>query len=123
VYTAIHDHHTTVGWFTAEPGKEATQSKVEIEEEHAGVLKYPGTDGRETHWEVIRLAMSSVARFAIIPLQNVLGLGSTCRMNRPGMLKGNWEWRFHADQLTEEVENRLRDLTDLFELLPMITPN
>jgi len=122
VYTATHDHNTTVGWFTAEPGKETTQSKVEIEEERAGVLKYLGTDGREIHWEMIRLAMSSVAQLAMIPLQDVLGLGSECRMNRPVTLKGNWEWRFHPDQLTEEVGTRLRDLTDLFERLPMTTP-
>jgi 4-alpha-glucanotransferase len=115
VYTATHDHNTTVGWFTAEPGKETTQSKEEIEEERTGVLKYLGTDGREIHWEMIRLAMSSVAQLAMIPLQDVLGLGSECRMNRPGTLKRNWEWRFLPDQLTDEVGTRLRDLTDLFE--------
>ena len=122
MYTATHDHNTTVGWFTAEPGKETTQSQEEIEEERASVLKYLGTDGHEIHWEVIRLAMSSVAQLAMIPLQDVLGLGSKCRMNRPGTLKGNWEWRFRPDQLTEEVGTRIRDLTDLFERLPMTTP-
>jgi len=121
VYTATHDHNTTVGWFTAEPGKETTQNKDEVEEERARALHYLGTDGREIHWDVIRLAMSSVARLAIVPLQDVLGLGSECRMNRPGTLKGNWEWRFLPDQLTEEVGIRLKDLTGLFDRLPTTT--
>jgi 4-alpha-glucanotransferase len=121
VYTATHDHNTTVGWFTAEPGKETTQNKDEVEEERARALHYLGTDGREIHWDVIRLAMSSVARLAIVPLQDVLGLGSECRMNRPGTLKGNWEWRFLPDQLTEEVGIRLKDLTGLFDRLSTTT--
>ena len=119
VYTATHDYNTTVGWFTVEPGKETTQSRVEIEEERAGVLKYLGTDGHEIHWEMIRLAMSSVARLAIVPFQDVLGLGSECRMNRPGTLKSNWEWRFLPELLTEEVGSRLKDLTGLFDRLPL----
>ena len=121
VYTATHDHNTTVGWFTAEPGRETTQSKEEIKEERANVLRYLGTDGRDIHWDVIRLAMSSVAQLAIVPLQDVLGLGSECRMNRPGTLKGNWEWRFHPHQLTEEIKERLRNLTGLFDRLPIPT--
>ncbi|MEZ4275811.1 MAG: 4-alpha-glucanotransferase [Nitrospirales bacterium] len=50
---------------------------------------YLGTDGRDIHWDLIRLAMSSVAQLAMIPFQDILGLGSECRMNRPGTLKGN----------------------------------
>jgi len=123
VYTATHDHNTTVGWFTAEPGKETTQSKEEVKEERASVLNYLGTDGCEIHWDMIRLAMSSVARLAVVPLQDVLGLGSACRMNRPGTLKGNWEWRFQPELLTEEIGIRLRDLTALFERLPITTPD
>ncbi len=121
VYTATHDHNTTVGWFSAEPGRETTQSQEEIKEERASVLKYLGTDGREIHWDVIRLAMSSVAKLAMVPLQDILGLGNECRMNRPGTPKGNWEWRFLPVQLTEEVGIRLKDLTGLFDRLPMST--
>lgn len=119
VYTATHDHNTTAGWFTAEPGKETTQCREEVEEERASVVKFLGTDGHEIHWDMIRLAMSSVAHLAIIPFQDVLGLGSECRMNRPGTLTGNWEWRFHSDDITEAVRARLRDLTDLFDRLPV----
>ncbi len=118
VYTATHDHNTTVGWFTDEPGKATTQTREEIEEERALALKYLGTDGREIHWDMIRLAMSSVAQMAIFPLQDILGLGSACRMNRPGTLKGNWEWRLRPSELTEKVGERLRDLTELYDRLP-----
>ena len=118
VYTATHDHNTTVGWFSDEPGKATTQTREEIEEERAVALKYLGTDGREIHWDMIRLAMSSVAHVAIYPLQDVLGLGSECRMNRPGTLKGNWEWRLRPGELTEKIGKGLRDLTGLYDRLP-----
>jgi 4-alpha-glucanotransferase len=111
VYTATHDHNTTVGWFTAEAGKETTQTKEEVEEERANVVKYLGTEGREIHWDFIRLALDSVANTAILPLQDVLGLGSKHRMNRPGTAHGNWEWRFDPRMLTLEVEKKLRELT------------
>ena len=68
------------------------------------------------------LAMGSVAQLAITPLQDVWGLGRECRMNRPGTLKGNWEWCFKPEQLTDEVGNRLRDLTRLFDRLPQGRP-
>lgn len=118
VYTATHDHNTTVGWFTAEPGRETTQSRAEIDAERALALKYLGTDGREIHWDFIRLAMSSVAKLAVFPLQDVLGLGTEARMNRPGTARGNWEWRFSADTLDGRPAARLRDLVSLYDRLP-----
>lgn len=118
VYTATHDHNTTVGWFTTNSGKETTQTQQEIEEERTFVLRYLNADGREIHWDFIRLAMSSVAKLAIFPLQDLLGLDSNHRMNRPGTLKGNWEWRFQKAQLTEGICQRLRDLTGLYDRFP-----
>ncbi len=118
VYTATHDHNTTVGWFMAEAGKETTQSREEVEQERAFALKYLGTEGREIQWDMIRLAMSSVATLAIFPLQDVLGLGSEARMNRPGTAKGNWEWRFQAGVLTHAIGDRLRELADLYDRVP-----
>jgi 4-alpha-glucanotransferase len=122
VYTATHDHNTTVGWFTSPPGKETTQTKDEIEEERRFALKYLNSDGKEIQWDFIRLAMSSVAKLAIIPLQDILGLDSNYRMNRPGTAKGNWEWRCEKEQLTDEVSHRLRDLTGLYDRLPQTLP-
>jgi 4-alpha-glucanotransferase len=118
VYTATHDHNTTVGWFTAAPGTQTTQTAEEIAREREFALKYAATDGREIHWDFIRLAQGSVARLAIFPLQDVLGLGSDSRMNLPGTLRGNWEWRFGADALTPAVHRRLAELTRLYDRAP-----
>ena len=115
VYTASHDHNTTVGWFTAEPGSQSTQSVAEIEAERALIKKYLDTNGEKIHWDMIRLAMSSVARICVIPLQDVLGLGTEARMNLPGTSKNNWEWRFNNDLITNEIKSKLLDLTTLYE--------
>lgn len=118
-YTATHDHNTTVGWFTAEPGSQTTQSAEEVRAERETTRKYLGTDGSEIHWDFIRLALSSVANLAVFPLQDLLGLGTEARMNRPGTGTGNWEWRFTFDMLTPDICNRLRELTEVYERHPV----
>ena len=118
VYTATHDHNTSVGWFTADPGSQSTQSLEEIQTERAYLLEYLGTDGSHIHWDLLRLALGSVARTAIVPLQDVLGLGTEARMNRPGSFAGNWEWSFTFDQLQPEILKRLKRETEIFERCP-----
>lgn len=118
VYTATHDHNTTVGWFTAAPGSQSTQSEEQVARERAHALKYLGTDGKEIHWDMIRLALGSVARLAVFPMQDVLGLDSASRMNLPGTASGNWEWRLTADMLGAETADRLTELTRLYERSP-----
>jgi 4-alpha-glucanotransferase len=71
-----------------------------------------GGDGSEIHWDFIRTLFVSVADTAIVPLQDVLGLGSEARMNLPGRSQGNWGWRFAAEDLTPAVRKRLRAITD-----------
>ena len=115
VYTATHDHNTTVGWFTAKPGTQTTQATEEVKEEREYALKYLGTDGSEIHWDFIRIALSSVASIAIFLLQDVFGLGTEARMNRPGTSQGNWEWRFTPDMLTPTIRERLGELTRVYE--------
>jgi 4-alpha-glucanotransferase len=114
VYTGTHDNNTTIGWFRGEDVKDSTQSKEEREREKQFALKYLGTDGHELNWDFIRLALMSVADTVIIPMQDVLGLGSEARMNLPGRAEGNWCWRFTADMLTEEIKHRLRELTTIY---------
>jgi 4-alpha-glucanotransferase len=106
VYTGTHDNDTTNGWLT--------KTSTKAEREH--VLKYLGkTRMNEKHWEIIRLALSSVANTAIIPLQDVLGLGSKARMNLPGkVLSMNWAWRYTQDMLNNECQERLLGLTELY---------
>jgi len=119
VYTATHDHNTTVGWFTCDPDSHPSMTREQVLQERAFVLKYIGTDGREIHWDFIRMALGSVARMAIFPLQDVMGLGAEARMNIPGTLEGNWEWRFSWEMLKPEMAARLGDLTALYERGPL----
>jgi 4-alpha-glucanotransferase len=121
VYTGTHDHNTTVGWFTAEPGSQTTQTKEEVQREREQALKYIGKSRRdraEIHWDFIRLALGSVAQIAVFPLQDLLGLGSEARMNLPGTPQGNWEWRFTDESLTPEFVGRLAELAEVYDRSP-----
>ena len=93
VYTGTHDNDTAVGWWRSlsESEREATR-----------------LDPHEPHWSLVELAFSSRARLALVPMQDVLGLGSEARMNTPGRAEGNWSWRLEPGQLTEELAARLR---------------
>ncbi len=113
VYTGTHDNNTTIGWFREEDVNDSTQSRKEREREKQVALKYLGTDGHEINWDFIRLALMSPADTAIIPMQDILGLGSEARMNLPGTTEGNWCWRFVPDMLTKEIKARLKKLTAL----------
>lgn len=113
VYTGTHDNNTTVGWFRGEDVKDSTQSKEEREKEKQVALSYLGTDGHEINWDFICLALMSAADTAVIPMQDILGLGSEARMNLPGRAEGNWCWRFVPDILTEGIKARLKKLTVL----------
>ncbi len=110
VYTGTHDNNTTIGWFK----ERVTRNRGERETERKRALKYLGSDGRQINWDFIRLALMSVADTAIIPLQDILGLGSDARMNRPAERKGNWTWRFTRDMLPAEIKGRLRELTAIY---------
>ncbi len=112
-YTGTHDNDTTVGWFSA-PSAASTQTPEEIAEERDFVRRYVGSDGSQIHWDLIRLALSSVADTAIVPLQDVLGLSSEARMNVPGRAIGNWSWRFRADQLTPQLRDKLSEMTGVY---------
>jgi 4-alpha-glucanotransferase len=117
VYTGTHDNNTSLGWFHEIEAPESSVSRQQMQAERAMALKYLGSDGaqlQQIHWDLMRLALASVADMAITPLQDVLGLGSEARMNRPGTAQGNWEWRFAAEMLTDEVAHRLRHLTEIY---------
>ena len=115
VYTGTHDNDTTSGWWNDQGSASSTRSREQIERERAFTLRYLGSDGREIHWDMIRAAYSSVAELALVPLQDVLGLGTEARMNRPGVAEGNWEWRFRERDLTPDHATRLRTLAETFQ--------
>ncbi len=112
VYTGTHDNDTTVGWFRADAGPGSTRSQAEIDQERRAILDYLKSDGREIHWDMIALALRSNANTAVVPMQDVLGLGTEARMNVPGTTSNNWRWRFTWDMLPTEAQERLRRLTE-----------
>lgn len=103
VYTGTHDNDTMVGWF-----------KTLSEEERRRVLDYIGREDISVHWEMIRLAYASVARMAIIPLQDWLGLGSEARMNQPGRESGNWQWRCRSIHLSDSLANAIGRMCTIY---------
>jgi 4-alpha-glucanotransferase len=104
VYTGTHDHPTLAGWLaTAAPEDLAL---VEHDLAEAGI------EDDDPEWALVRLALSSRARVAILPMQDVLGLGAEAQMNHPGTVgNGNWRWRLEAGQLTAAVAARLHRAT------------
>ena len=104
VYTGTHDNDTLQGWFyTASP------------QDQSEVLQYLGrTIATEIHWDLIRLALGSIATLAIIPLQDILGLGSEARMNTPAQTQGNWRWRFLPGALSADIGARLAEMASIY---------
>ena len=103
VYTGNHDNDTVVGWF-----------KLTNKRERDFCLQYLKGNKREIHWDFIRAAFSSVADTAIVPLQDVLGLGNEGRMNLPSSYSGNWNWRCKQSDFTEEISKKLKEMTEIY---------
>jgi 4-alpha-glucanotransferase len=103
VYTGTHDNNTTLGWFT-DLG----------EEERNRVLAYLCHNGDDPAWNMIRMAYSSVADMAVVPLQDIFRLGTEARMNVPGVTGGNWDWRFTIEALTPELAADLCELAQRY---------
>jgi 4-alpha-glucanotransferase len=101
VYTGTHDNQTTRGWWEtlSEQGRDQ-------------VRRYCSCSGdpSEISWDIIRLAIASVATIAIIPLQDILALGDNARMNQPSLPEGNWTWRVRHEALNPDVSRRLYEL-------------
>jgi 4-alpha-glucanotransferase len=112
IYTGTHDNDTTVGWFASGAS----------EHERRNVEAYLGRCDDGIHWAFIRAAQTSAAEFALIPLQDVLGLGSEARMNTPSLHWGNWKWRFAPEQFSAELIAKLAQLADLTDRLPQAIP-
>jgi 4-alpha-glucanotransferase len=100
-YTGTHDNNTALGWYT----DEATPA------DRAGLAQAAGGIPEEPGWAMNGIVLDSTADVAVIPMQDVLSLGSEGRMNTPGSTEGNWCWRFAAGDLDAARAGRLRDLT------------
>ena len=119
VYTGTHDNNTSLGWLHEVEQLASGDGLEPMQAERTAALKYMASDGQEVHWDMIRLALASVGNLAIVPLQDVLGLGEEARMNYPGRPEGNWQWRYAADLLTAERAGRLRELTEIYGRVPL----
>lgn len=115
VYTGTHDNDTTAGWWGSTGAGDSTRDAEMVDREKAFAMEYLGADGTEMHWTLIRTVMASVADTVLIPLQDVLGLGSEARMNLPGRESGNWGFRFAWEQLTPSHLARLTRLARIYQ--------
>ncbi|QYJ16475.1 4-alpha-glucanotransferase [Rubrobacter xylanophilus DSM 9941] len=97
-YTGTHDNDTTAGWWLSAADGERAFARRYLGREYVGV------------WDFIRLAYASAAGWAVIPMQDVLDLGTEARMNTPGTVEGNWSWRMEPEALTPELARSLREL-------------
>ncbi|HBA90041.1 MAG TPA: 4-alpha-glucanotransferase [Geobacter sp.] len=107
VYTGTHDNDTTAGWFETLKVKE-----------QKNVLAYFDRDGDDIVWQMVKCALSSVADYAIIPMQDLMELPSTGRMNIPGVAGGNWSWRCSADAFSAKLASKLARATEIYGRLP-----
>src|SRR5712691_2112693 len=112
IYTGTHDNDTTLGWWNS--------GAAEYERRNAEAYLGRCEDG--IHWAFIRAAQNSVADLALIPMQDVLGLGSEARMNTPSLHGGNWKWRFAPGQFTAELAAKLARLAEVTDRLPQPVP-
>ncbi len=106
VYTGTHDNNTVRGWLNREAGVKQKRAFYDFVGKKVEMKHF--------HREFVRLALGSVSRLAVIPLQDVLGLGEIARMNRPGTTRGNWTWRFRRGQVTPAILKRLKELTETY---------
>ena len=109
VYTGTHDNNTSNGWFYGQETSPKTKQYI------LDYLNLAHHD--EFHWQLIRLAMQSIACLAVFPVQDILGYGEQFRMNTPGQGAGNWNWKLTPGVLTPEIGERLRQLTSLYNRL------
>jgi len=110
-YTGTHDNDTSVGWYASadEPSRDRFR-------------RYFRTTGENPSWDMIHAVMKSCADLAVIPMQDILGLGSDCRFNTPGKPDGNWAWRMSEDQLSRASRENAPYLKSFAELVGRLPP-
>ncbi len=112
VYTGTHDNDTVLGWW--ESGAS--------EEQRRHARSYLGLCQDGVNWAMIRCAINSVASLSVVPLQDILGLGSDARMNIPSKPEGNWRWRFRPDMLRPDLAEKMTALAEVADRLPQPVP-
>jgi 4-alpha-glucanotransferase len=110
-YTGTHDNDTLVGWWEGL----GAEGRCRV----AGALGLPLP---ADHWALMRTVLASAAALAVVPAQDLLGLGSAARMNTPGVAERNWSWRLLPGEMTDDVSRRLREVTAATGRLPDVAP-
>ena len=112
VYTGTHDNDTAVGWFYARPNNENKQAILEFDQERKNAEKVLNLNGYDVNWKMVEFTLNANANTSIIPMQDILGLDSSSRMNIPGTIGDNWSWRMAPGLLTLDIKQHLRQLTE-----------
>jgi 4-alpha-glucanotransferase len=116
-YTGTHDNDTTAGWFDGKG--DDTRTVEELERTRTRTLELTGGAANTIHWDMTRLAFGSRATIAVAPMQDVLGLGSAARLNRPGSTLNNWRWRMQAEELRPEVAEAVARMVEATSRTPV----
>jgi len=106
VYSGTHDNNTSRGWYA----RDASASALKILNQYSGKK----ITEENVHMELVRMCFASVAGLAVIPIQDLLGLGAEAKMNRPGTASGNWRWRLTKDQISAQHIEQLRELNEIY---------
>ena len=110
VYPGTHDNDTAIGWWN-----KASDKEKQFVAKYLGLGYKSVAEITEINWELIQMALASVADLAILPLQDILGLDDRARMNDPSVNAGNWRWRYESSQmLTPQICDRLLEMTQLY---------
>jgi len=107
-YTGTHDNDTTVGWFFSNQLNDTQRMAIKK------MTNRDFHDNSSIHHDLIYLAQSSISQLTIFPLQDIFGFGNDCKMNSPGVAKGNWKWRCSGEFLTSDIAQSLKYSTRLF---------
>jgi len=105
VYTGTHDNNTTLGWYENESNP--------VERKHLSAYAGFKVTDKNVHIVLSRIAYGSTARIAILPMQDILGLGQEARMNKPATIVGNWAWRL-TQLPSAKIEKMLREMVDIY---------
>jgi len=116
-YTGTHDNDTLMGWWNS-TGGDSTRSDEDIRKEKSFALQYVGDGTEAFQWRLLRALYSSIAQAAIVPMQDVLGLPSASRMNRPGDGEGNWTWRLPLGAFSPGIQAHLKELAVVYGRAP-----
>ncbi|MBR6896862.1 MAG: 4-alpha-glucanotransferase [Lachnospiraceae bacterium] len=108
-YTGTHDNDTTRGWYRGLDEKAKDRIRI-----------YMNCDGENIHWDMIRTALASVAKYAVYPIQDVLGYGSDCRMNTPSVASGNWMFRVREENFNDGLADYLLKLATVYGRIPVV---